>query len=156
MHPRVFLDLEQTIIDEWSNPVLINVGKISNFLRQNNVDEIEIFSFAIWDENDVQGFYDMKEALEDVLSVRITIAHRLENVAKIVNKHNRFQLELAETVSLWGKAKTFEDFIEATCRDSHCILIDDVVPTKRIDNKDTGNIIELFNVNRLLESGVVN
>lgn len=146
---RVFLDLEGTIIDMWDNPVLINVDKIRDFLAKHNVSEIEIFSFAIWDENDVNAFDDIKESLEKNLCVNIKTTHPLNDVSKIVNKFNHFQLKAIETASLWGKARSFEDFIDATHENSHCILIDDIIPMKRIENKDTGNIIELINVDSL-------
>lgn len=146
---RVFLDLEGTIIDMWDNPILINVDKIRNFLVKCEVSEIEIFSFAIWDKDDVNAFGDIKESLEKNLCVNIKTTHPLDDVSKIVNKFNRFQLKTIETASLWGKARSFEDFIDATHENSHCILIDDIVPLKRIENKDTGNIIELINVDSL-------
>ena len=149
MHPRVFLDLEQTIIDEWSNPVLINVGKISNFLRQNNVDEIEIFSFAIWDEKDEANFCcELETRLMEALGLQVRfIVHRVDQISNAVFKNTGVLWERQELITCLGKQEAFTQFCRAKFgKGDHCILLDDMVMNSVTVDTDFNRIIQAVRI----------
>lgn len=49
---HLFIDLEETVIDNWFNKNFINIDKIKNMIDDLNPDHLHIFSAAIWDIND--------------------------------------------------------------------------------------------------------
>ena len=52
----LFLDLEDTIIESWNDPFLINVEKIKEWLKCHSFKEIRLFSFAVHDNRDITIF----------------------------------------------------------------------------------------------------
>ena len=58
----IFLDLEETIIESMDNPKILfdQIEKIKQFISED--DEIKIFSFAIWEES------DMNETVSNIIS----------------------------------------------------------------------------------------
>lgn len=58
----IFLDLEETIIESMDNPKILfeQIEKIKHFISEDN--EIKIFSFAIWEES------DMNETVSNIIS----------------------------------------------------------------------------------------
>ncbi|MCA9497316.1 MAG: hypothetical protein KC589_10325 [Nanoarchaeota archaeon] len=49
---HLFLDLEETLIDEWTTKNIININKIKQLITEINPSTVHIFSAAIWDSND--------------------------------------------------------------------------------------------------------
>ena len=62
MDKIIWLDLEETIISSWADFLsfsyncIINEKKIRKFLRDNNIKEVNVFSFAIWNDKDKEVF----------------------------------------------------------------------------------------------------
>lgn len=151
MKKHFFFDLEQTMITEWSDPVLCNFDKIQRFIERCEIKEIDIFSFAIWNERDQQHFNKtMKSWLEQQFQVQIVNVWTLDFVRQQITNKTSIRLDTTEFISLWGKRRAFEDFCDIMLEHgSRATLIDDVVPNVTVRNHDKNQTISLINVDRL-------
>lgn len=152
MSTHVFLDLEETVIESWDNPLFINARKIRSFLRQRGVSEISIFSFAIHNQKDKDDFNNhLKSNLQDLLGVTIRPVQSLEDFCAIIRRgHGGAVWEPFELGLVWGKFRSFVDVCTSVApRGSVNILIDDMVDDVRIHNVTRDVVIETFNINSL-------
>jgi hypothetical protein len=148
MEHNIFLDLEETIIESWQNPVLVNSSRMKDWLEDKRVTEIGIFSFAILNEADLHVFNkDIKPMLETRLAVTISKVFTVEEVCLIIRKNFGAFWEPDEIPLIWGKTKAFVDVCTATMpRGSTCVLIDDVVDDMSIHNTTKDLIIKTINI----------
>lgn len=81
---HLFLDLEETIIDNWESKNIINIDKIKNTIDYSNPDHLHIYSAAIWDSNDVTEFNNkLRDNLEILLKRKLIRSYQwnmLKNV----------------------------------------------------------------------------
>ena len=149
-----FLDLEQTIIASWDDPVLINVDKISAFLKQNRADEVRIFSFAIYDDKDKRKFDDtIKHDIQRALDLPVLTWPSVQDMMRADFEHTgvRFEPghEMTEFIQLRGKAQGFFNYVCHHYNFDRAVLIDDVVPDLSFTHRKKGWTVELFNVDSL-------
>jgi hypothetical protein len=149
MSVTVWLDLEETIIDSWSSGVLINTHKIKKWLDDHNVSLISIWSFAIWNEVDQQEFVSsgMKSAIEQALHRPIVSAPSILNMKEYVYDYERIHYDDGcDFMTMNGKHWSFIKFCMGRWPGTHCVLIDDCVPSWTIKDNATGGVIELINI----------
>ena len=149
-----FIDLEQTIIESWDSPDLINVGKIRKFLTDNNAKTVNIFSFAIWGEDDQRKFASkIKPSIEKALGLPVGLYPSVQDMiaADFGLTGIRFEQghEVSEFIQLRGKKDGFINFVLAKCHFKRAILIDDVVPDLTLTHRNFGWSVELWNVDSL-------
>lgn len=124
---KIFLDLEDTIIHTWNDPVLCNFTQVKDFLTDNNITKVSIFSFAIWDDKDKKVFEtQLKPFLESALNVEIIEWPSVDEMIDIILTHFCIKFDRHEFITVWGKSRAFFDFCKAT-QIEDCLLIDDVV-----------------------------
>lgn len=95
---KLFLDLENTLIDEWgSNKLLLNkITIIKQFIKKHSIKEATIFSFALTNEKD---FIYFKENLQNILEKELNIKLKVVLIENIFN----------ELMKIFGiKAKFYE------------------------------------------------
>ena len=149
-----FFDLEETLITDWHDPVLTNVQRVREWIKANGVTEAGIFSWAIWDEKDVNKFnLEMKRWLEDAFGFKVTQVVIKRDAVAIAAKHKglRFDindpLDVADMASIFGKHGIFTEFCFATFQvDCTCVLLDDVVPNRTIFDHNSNLTVKLVNV----------
>lgn len=148
VNKEFFFDLEETMITSWTDRCIINRDKIKNFIDANNIKSVNIFSFAIHDDNDRIDFIDnIQPELEDVFDIKIVNVPTVEDIQKIILLKTGNNFDKFELLSIWGKLKTFHDFIPFMFkRDIEAILIDDVVPNSVLVFKDKNIKIETINI----------
>jgi hypothetical protein len=155
MKKVLWLDLEETIIQSWDNPVLIpqNVVNIRRFITSHNITEVFIFSFAIWDKKDAAFFREsgMKHEIEQVLGVRILSWPSIGEMRDMVFVAERIQYDSDhEFTSLNGKLFSFIKLgTWVAFPGIHSILIDDTVPNMDIDLPDMDKKISLISVDTM-------
>lgn len=67
-----YFDLEETVIESWTDPILVNKATIERFIEENGIKDVHIFSAAIWNDRDKQIFErDLKSWIERVFSINI-------------------------------------------------------------------------------------
>ena len=136
-----FIDLEDTeiapVLQGWiaAEPIGLarNVGKL---LREWKPDEVRVFSFAVRDERDVQGFRQhVQPWLERLLGFTICDVPTTDGVifpaaAKRAKLHPR-RLDFSDVVDFWGKGGTFRLFAKscaiAAKEPLQVLLVDDAV-----------------------------
>ena len=148
MKQHFFLDLEGTIIDSWDNRVFVNYSRVKDFLSQRMIKEVNIFSFAIWNEKDLNVFNqkDFKGWLEDALEVKIVSTPTVEDIKKVVQHHRGINWETHELISVWGKLRSFQDFCIACFENCSCTLLDDAVPNMTQVMHDSNLVIKTIDV----------
>jgi hypothetical protein len=146
----VWLDLEQTVISIWHDPVLINVEKIKAWLDNRDIKTINIFSFAVWNQADRDQFNaGMRDMIEQALGRRIDTVPTCEEIKRAVFDSKGTVFDLSEFISIWQKEKAFHDYIRLTQGPGEFILIDDTVEDVLIFRDHTHQKICTFNVDRL-------
>lgn len=138
----VFVDLEETLVESWTNLLLCKKSKVEAFVEEHG-NVVQLFSFAVWDDNDIKIFNDqIKPVCEAGHGLVFEKVWCCKDFLYAVKKYTGVHFELHEILSVWGKARTFEDFVlNLGLRDTEFVLLDDVVPNKVVTFQDTGNVI---------------
>lgn len=150
MKTNFFLDLEGTIIQSWDNPNLINVDSIKKWLKDRDVKQIHIFSFAIFNKDDQDKFVArFKTPLQDVLGV---------DIVSWPDKRSMMDADLPikwdnewDFSSVRGKQGAFLIWATQNFAGQHSVLIDDCVPNRVVSDLDTNTIITTINVNKVIK-----
>lgn len=123
----LFLDLEDTIIESWDNPVLMNVEKIREWIESHSFSEIRLFSFAVHCDRDIHIFEtQMREAIERVLNIKIhPQVFATGNHYKEIGKHFKESITHNELFEVIGKYRSFIAWCNIHFKENHCVLLDD-------------------------------
>lgn len=150
----VFFDLEETVINSFANPTLINTEKLSKWLQFHHIRNIHIFSFAIWSDKDTDYFnFSIKPAIERALKVNILSAPSVKDMIRadynLTGLYFDPDYEVSEYIQLRGKAQGFINYVNSGIAGNfvRATLIDDVVPNMRVQFYDNGSEVRLINVN---------
>jgi len=154
--PKFFFDLEETLITDWQNPVLTNVEKVRALVAVSAITEVRIFSWAIWDQSDADKFNrEMKDWIENAFGFKIIeIILKHDAIATVAKRRGlsvdmKNPMDIADIANNIGKDGIFTEFCFARERDCICVLVDDVVPNRTIEDHDLKVIVELINVDDL-------
>jgi hypothetical protein len=147
---HVFLDLEQTLIESWDNPWQMNASTAFQShllaLKVPNV-EFHIFSFAIWNENDVFTFRRFQRKIESFFNIAISDVIMISDIVSAVKQVRSIQvLEDSELSQLFGKADSWLDFCKFH-KIHNAILFDDKVEDSSIKISKKDGIFHLRTVN---------
>ncbi len=148
----VWLDLEETIITSWSEGLLMNVNKLKNWLLVNDVTEIHIFSYAIWDKEDYKYFVTsgMKEMIETALGVSIVSWISVDELKTKVEYYEGIIYDSrTEFMQINNKEWGFVKYCLSQYKTEECYLIDDTVPNMGFHEYDKLLDMYLINVNSL-------
>lgn len=154
METKFFFDLEETLITNWHDPVLTNVQKVKQWIADNGVKQAGVFSWAIWNQKDVDVFNtQLKKWLESVYEIEFTevvtktAAVRTVCHAKALKYEDDFDLE--QVAKVFGKHGIFTEWCLARERDCTCILLDDLVPDRETFDHAKNLLVKLVNVDNL-------
>lgn len=159
---KVFLDLEDTIINSWLNPTLINVGVIRTWIDsmvETDDVEISIFSFAIWDDKDKVDFVGtgVKASIEKALNVKVVEWLSVAEMQQIIETWSGFRYtDRTDFMQLHGKHDAFIKVCLARDEKNTCVLIDDAVPHRTTFDHERQLTIELMPVQLLTHKSVGN
>lgn len=146
-----YLDLEDTIIKSWDNPTIINYSKIRNYLSNNIVKEIGIYSFAIHNEKDLKDFnLDLKEQIEELLQVKIVKVLTVPEIMKVVKIYENLKYDsMYDFIQMNGKYFSFLKFCQVQHSREISTLIDDAVPNSITSFSSPNCVIQTVNINNL-------
>ena len=153
----ILLDLEQTLIDDWStkNAMPENIEAIRLFLAQNSYAKVGVLSFAVWNNKDVSEFQtQLQDALEQALNCSISVDWILTkgDMRRLLRAHSKW------------KALNVEDFDDFFMEKDHLlhylasrgawpntkvILIDDVVPDTQLSVTRHKTTVATINIKSL-------
>ena len=142
----MFLDLEETVIDDWQRKNFININKIKNIIDDFNPDYLHIFSAAIWDINDVNEFNnELRDSLESILKRKVNCVVSMEH-AKEFSNWVSCDISIQELLLDIGKFRLFIDYCKKNFKNCHCILIDDMCDNELIENFDSNVKIQMIRI----------
>jgi hypothetical protein len=152
MKKMLFLDLEETLIDDWhtKNILHLQIQKIKKeIIEPHSFDSAVLFSFAVWDEEEKNHFdIFLKEKLEELLGITITV-QTMEQVFEKVLKKNGITGERREFSDIFlfnAKFQLFSDWIKLMKENNIlAILVDDTVEDQELLLKKSNNLIQFFN-----------
>lgn len=143
----IFLDLEETLILSWYDPIVLSVDFIKELLRNEGTSKVHIFSFAIANDTDKKTFeLYIKKHIESHFDIEVLSWMSVDEIMREVYKHNRIVLERYEFTTMWGKLKAFHDFCNVRYANSDCVLVDDDVPNSTFSLPDKNLIIRTIQV----------
>ena len=147
---KLWLDLEQTIISVWDDPVICNKEKVMKFVKNHSPTEVNIFSFAVWDDKDRYHFNEnMKSWLEDVFEFRINRVPTVDEMVRKIHTQKGTVFTRSEFTAIWRKEKAFIDWIVETEGAGEFILIDDAVDNITMTRHRSNKTIHILNVDWL-------
>jgi hypothetical protein len=159
----LYLDLEGTVLTNWSDALLMNVSRVTDFLDANpdlDRSDVRVFSFAIYNDADKETFVrTMKPMLERALGVTLTACPSLYDMAIRSQMLTGYRwvdqdtgaLDITMYINVVGKVRAFEDWVTYH-RDegaSRVVLVDDIVPMKTVLNHTLGLQLDYINVDKL-------
>lgn len=144
---KVFLDLEDTIITDWFNSELKNFHAVKTFLKEHQITNVWIFSFAIWDARDADIFdRKMKSWLEREYEIEIDGVVTVDEMEKTILWKQGMEFTTSEFLSVWGKQRAFHDYITLTQPEGEFLLIDDMVQSSTTTIPKSKQTIDFLNV----------
>lgn len=127
----LFLDLENTIIDTWDTCNLAsNHEVIKNWIKENNFDEVHVFSYAIWNEDDVNTFDrpEFRGWLESVFEIKFNDnILTIDKMIKLCNNNLRIIMDRDDFFAFMKKDIAFRLICEQLFHECDCFLLDDMV-----------------------------
>lgn len=158
MKKVVFLDLEDTVIDEFNKvgfAQLVNTREVRAFLEAEAPDVVRLFSFALWNDHCIKQ-YEMffQSRLNNALGVEIDLndTFTTEKLFLLCRRHGTYFDDQDECMLFHGKDYGFQHFVEMTpdFDDMELVLVDDAVETKTIHYPGRNLTIRFVNINDLL------
>lgn len=162
---HLFLDLEDTVITPvlqgWFNTQCINVPKIRRIIAEFKPHYVHLFSFAIWNENELHRFrLGTKEMLERVFSVTLGLEWTVDDdiipMCCAVTGLAPSTVDFQEMSNFWGKQQAFRLCMRHHFRNTHrhdldveVMLLDDAVFDETFhwpDLRISGRIINIDKV----------
>jgi hypothetical protein len=157
MKRLVFLDLEDTVIDEFGkaeDAALMNIERVSAFLAAEQPDALHLFSFALSNAASVAQFkaaFDVR--LARALGWRFDLAapFTTEVLFQLCRRHGTFFEDESECMLFHSKELGFQRFIEMSPQfdNTEVVLVDDSVVLKEIRLPRRNLTIRMLNVNDL-------
>lgn len=159
---KLFLDLEDTVINNWAEALLVKTHKLQQLLAANpDIDrtDVTIFSFAIYNQKDKDEFErSMKPMLERTFGITCTAWPSVAEIAEAdqlltgcrwLDAYTMGGLYIHEFIAVRGKAGAFENWVWYHGVDGErYMLLDDVVPQRVIYDRKRDIQIDLVNVDK--------
>lgn len=148
----IWLDLEETVINNWHDGCMAwTAQSVKAWLKKTTNDpRVNIFSYAIWDKNDVLDFQErLRPMLEQELEILVEKSPCIMDVMFDVKKMDHFEYSnLHEFMQINTKWLGFMKYIMASpgTDNTHFYLIDDVVPDMTVQLYGRNSVIDFINV----------
>lgn len=157
MKKIVFLDLEDTVIDEFwkgAGACLMNIDRVRAFLAREKPDGVQLFSFALAGDDTVEQFrLGLEARLSEALGVVFDPAAPFTTATlfRLCRRHGTVFEDEHECMLFHGKELGFQRFIEMSSEfdDTEVVLVDDSVDLKEIRLPRRNLTIRMVNVNDL-------
>lgn len=140
---HLWLDLEDTVItpvmEGWFKTEMINTEKVRDFITEFKPDYVHLFSFAIWNQQELSGFNTgTRPMLEAALNIKLSQTPTVDD--NIVPSCCRLlgidpgSITFSDMSDFWGKQGAFRLYMRHMFKtthshgiDSEVVLLDDAV-----------------------------
>lgn len=150
MNTFVFFDLEATLIDEWDSFSLINIPKIQKLLKTfPNKTIFGLFSFAVYNKRDLNKFLSEKEFIESNFGFLFDteFLYTVEELNGLFSQLSKTKSTMEDFFDFYKKENAFLLFSKLEIfKDSHIILVDDMVRDCEMFFPKTNTKVTLINV----------
>ena len=162
---RVFFDLEDTVIDSFmDNEIFINIHQLKKFIKDRNISGVEIFSKAMWTKKERFHFNEkIRKNFTtilgiDVIGSPIINSELIRMICKL--KHINTMTDM-NFFNFFSKQDSFILMVEflidyKNCKDTHFILVDDMVKTMNIEFVHKNVMIEIINIRDIVNNSKYN
>lgn len=151
MDKILLLDLEETLIPIWNDfwPITENCRKISKFVKEFQPDKVETYSFAIWNDGDIETFCNEMSPIENAIGVQFTRIMSMEHILKDMKRLSpTLRIAKEDLHQIFGKDGSLMFLAMRNWKpNSHIVLIDDAVTDLRMEVHDT--ILEIKNIDNM-------
>ncbi len=161
MQKKLFIDLENTLIspvvDSWLSSEVINIEKIKDFISQHEIESVNIFSFAIWNEQERNLFknhllFDIEEGLGQKILHIPTVDNEIIPACCKQKKMNRENVNFINLTQFWSKDLAFilcmKEWFKNS-QDLNCILLDDMVENQNMNILKNNLNLSIFNIDEI-------
>lgn len=155
METLIFLDLEETVIDDWSKQWMaeaVNTSKVKEWIASINPDRVRLFSYAMWTDHCIKDFETMYQKwLSRLLDVEFDMedCFTTKKLYDMASRSTWFADE-QECLLMYGKDYGFQWYIQQKdYRDCVIYLLDDVIEDKTIHYPKKNLTVHFVNVNAL-------
>lgn len=162
---HLWLDLEDTVItpvvDGWFNTHMINVQKVKAFIAEFKPDQVHIFSFAVWNQQELMRFnMGTRPMLEQSLDIKLCVIPTVDDdiipAACKVMRISPEVVDFQEMSNFWGKHEAFRlnmrDRFKNTKAhdvDVEVVLLDDAVINEEFFWPDLGVHGRIINIDTM-------
>ena len=164
---EIWLDLEDTVItpvvEGWFKTELINIDKVRRVIRDFKPDAVHLFSFAIWDEQQREGFRQgTRDMLEKALGLKLQLILTVDtDIIPICCRQMGIEpstVDFQEMSNFWSKQGAFRLCMRHHATNHrrhhpnlplHVLLLDDVVYNEYTVWPDLQTTVEQWNIDQL-------
>lgn len=162
---QLWLDLEDTIItpvvDGWWKTEIINLDKILKVIRAFEPDVINLFSFAIWNQEQLRLFNEgtlwmIERVLNRTIDLKPTVDDDIIPAVCNIMGISPQLVDFSEMSAFWGKQDAFKHFIRSRFknitkhdRKLDVILLDDMVFHEEFNWPTLGIQGRIININEI-------
>lgn len=143
-----FFDLEETLIESWTNRTLVNFRYIQSFIKDHNVKDVHLFSFAVWNDEDKDYFNKrIKQELEDIYNIKFVSVPSVLDMIEVDTEYTGIRYDsMTDFILIAGKVGAFKSWVYSKHPNQSAILLDDIVPNLDILNRDTNVLLRYIKV----------
>lgn len=145
---HLFLDLEDTVISpvvsshstSWADTELINCDKVKNFIAQYQPDYLHVFSFAVWNPEDLASFnWSVRPRLEKALGMEFSTVPLMDTDILEACCNRKWlkseEVSRKQVIAFWGKQDAFRLYTQQKYGSpegpmQEVVLIDDKVTSE--------------------------
>lgn len=158
----LFLDLEDTIITPatlgWHLCELINVEKINKFIKDNNIEVVSIFSFAVHNKREKELFkkHD-QEMIENAIGMKLfRIPTMDDDIIPACARQKMLapsMVSFNDIVEFWGKDLAFQLFLKDSLQNNRTpmkiFFLDDAIDDFHFQIPKLNLDVQTFNIDEL-------
>lgn len=152
MRKILLLDLEETVIPEFGDFYVPDYWGhcLRDFVKQNNFDEVRIFSWAIYNDSDKSIFVKFSHDIATEIGTSFSHTYTIEEIIALIQKHCGISLaDKNDFFDFYKKERVvFDLLLHGWSPNTHIILLDDAVTEMILETN--GSKFEAVNFNKLL------
>jgi hypothetical protein len=139
-----FLDVEETLIKGFDDPIAINHEKIAKIL--NGTREVSLFTFGLWDDAELlqKGF--VIKHIEEAHNIIIRDVWHKSRVLEAIRSSLRCKVDEWDVSPLFGKGDSFIHTCKVFFNGCECTLVDDLVENCTLHFPDRNLTINMIKV----------